>query len=348
MASPLFSPLELRGLTLKNRIALSPMLMYMADADGCVSDRHFVHYGARALGGVALVMSEVIAVTPRARISACDLGLWNDDQIAGLRRVSRFLHDCGSAFGLQLAHAGRKSQLDTPPQAPSAIPFAPDYGLPEPLDEADIDALKTAYVDAARRAQEAEVDLVEIHAAHGYLLHSFLCPMTNTRTDAWGGSLEGRARLVLDIVEAVRAVWPEEKPLAVRMTAVDHHDGGVTEEDGLWLSKRLAELGVDLLDVTTGNLVPEFDAPVYPGYQVRYAEAVRAASGLAVASVGSLASPDLMEEIIGAGRVDLVCVGRELIRNPNWAIECARRAGVEIDLPIATYARATGAYERGF
>ena len=348
MSSPLFSPITLRAVTLTNRIVMSPMLMYMAGDDGCVGDRHFVHYGARALGGVALIMSEVVAVTPRGRISAHDMGLWNDAQVDGVRRVTRFVHECGAAFGVQLAHAGRKSQLDTPPQAPSEHVFAPGYGVPEAMSSDEIHELESAYVAAARRAAAADVDLIEIHAAHGYLLHSFLCPLTNTRTDAYGGSLEGRARLVLEVVEGVREVWPDDKPMAVRMTAVDHHAGGVTEEDGLWLAARLGELGVDLLDVTTGNLVPEYTAPVYPGYQVRYAERVREATGLAVASVGSLASADLMEEILGAGRVDLVCVGRELIRNPNWPIECARRAGIEIELPIATYARATGAYERGF
>ena len=348
MSSPLFSPLKLRQLELKNRIALSPMLMYMAGEDGHVSDKHFVHYGARALGGVGLIMTEVVAVTPRARISPNDMGLWEDEQIAGLKRVSDFLHECGSAFGVQLAHAGRKSQLSTPPQAPSAVQFAPDYGVPEALSAAEINALRDAYVAAAKRADAADVDLIEIHAAHGYLLHSFLCPLTNQRDDAYGGSLEARARLTLEITEAVRDVWPDDKPLAVRLTAIDHHDGGVTEEDAMWLATRLGELGVDLLDVTTGNLIPDYTAPIYPGYQVRYAEKIRRQTGLPVSSVGSLASADLIEEIIGAGRVDMVCVGRELIRNPNWVIECARRAGVEIDIPIGTYARATGAYERGF
>lgn len=348
MASPLFTPLTLRGLTLKNRIALSPMLMYMGGEGGRVSERHFVHYGARALGGAALIMSEVIAVTPRGRISEHDLGLWEDGQIAGLRRVSDFLHDCGAAFGVQLAHAGRKSQLAERPQAPSEIAFADNYELPEALTGAQLDALRDAYVDAAERAAAAEVDLLEVHAAHGYLLHSFLCPLTNRRDDAWGGSLEGRARFVIEVVAAVREAWPQDRPLIVRMTATDHHDGGVTEEEAAWLAKRFADLGVDLLDVTTGNLVPQFEAPVYPGYQLRYAEALRGATGLPVASVGSLAAADLLEEALGAARIDLAFVGRELIRNPNWPIQCAARAGVDIELPIPTYARATGAYDRGF
>jgi len=348
MNSPLFSPFKLRGLVLKNRITLSPMLMYMAGDDGYVTDRHFVHYGARALGGTALVMTEVVAVTPRGRISPRDLGLWEDGQVNGLRRIAGFMHECGAAFGAQLAHAGRKARLDTRPQAPSAISFAPDHALPEAMSAADLSQVKDAYVASAKRAAAADVDLIEIHAAHGYLLHSFLCPLTNTRTDAYGGNRDARARFVLEVVEAVREAWPEDRPLAVRMTAVDHHEGGVTEDDSLWLSARLVELGVDLLDVSAGNLVPGFNAPVYPGYQVRYAEKIRQASGVAVAAVGSLASADLLEEIIGAGRVDLVCVGRELIRNPNWPIECARRAGVELELPIGTYARATGPYERGF
>ena len=206
MASPLFTPLKLRELELKNRIALSPMLMYMAEEDGKVSDKHFVHYGARALGGVGLIMTEVVAVTPRARISANDMGLWDDTQVHGLKRVSGFLHECGAAFGVQLAHAGRKSQLPSPPQAPSPVQFSPDYGVPESMTEEDLSHLREAYVAAAVRADQADVDLIEIHAAHGYLLHSFLCPMTNQRDDAYGGSLEGRARLTLEITEAVRQV----------------------------------------------------------------------------------------------------------------------------------------------
>ena len=177
--------------------------------------------------------------------------------------------------------------------------FAPDYGLPEALTEQEISGLRDAYVTAAQRAAAADVDLIEIHAAHGYLLHSFLCPMTNQRNDAYGGSLEARARLTLEITQAVRDIWPQEKPLAVRLTAIDHHIGGVTQEDGLWLAARLGEIGVDLLDVTTGNLIPDYTAPVYPGYQVQYAEKIRQATGLAVSSVGSLASADLIEEIIG-------------------------------------------------
>ncbi|MCB1748294.1 MAG: NADH:flavin oxidoreductase/NADH oxidase [Gammaproteobacteria bacterium] len=348
MASPLFTPLTLRGLTLANRIAMSPMLMYMAEDDGCVTDRHFVHYGARALGGCGLVMSEVVAVEAAGRISHHDLGLWHDDQVAGLRRVVDFVHDCGGAFGVQLAHAGRKAKLRSQPLAPSALPYADDFATPAALRSEDIERLRAGYRAAARRALAAGVDLLEIHAAHGYLLHSFLAPLSNRRDDAWGGSLEGRARLVLEVVAAVREVWPAERPLAVRLTALDFVDGGVTIDEGLWLAARLVEAGVDLLDVTTGNLVPGHAAPVYPGYQVQYAERVRAATGCAVATVGSLASADLMEEILGAGRVDLVCVGRELIRNPNWPIECARRAGVDIALAIPTYARATGPYERGF
>lgn len=348
MISPLFSPFTLRGMSLKNRIILSPMLMYMAGEDGRVNDRHFVHYGARALGGTGFVMTEVVAVTPRGRISPCDLGLWQDEQTEGLRRLATFAHECGARFGIQLAHAGRKARLEQRPQAPSAIAYAADHVLPEAMREAELASLRDDYVSAARRAAAAGVDVVEIHAAHGYLLHSFLCPLSNTRTDDYGGSREKRARFVLEVVEAVRAAWPAERPLAVRMTAVDHHDGGVSETDGLWFAEQLAARGVDLLDVTTGNLVPGHAADVYPGYQVRYAERVRQTTGVAVASVGSLASADLMEEIIGAGRVDLVCVGRELIRNPNWPIECARRAGIDIELPIGTYARASGPYERGF
>lgn len=348
MTSPLFSPFTLRGLALRNRIVLSPMLMYMAEEDGRVSDRHFVHYGARALGGTGLIMTEVVAVTPRGRISARDMGLWEDGQVDGLRRVASFLHDCGAALGVQLAHAGRKSQLEGASEAPSAVVFDEGYETPEAMSEAAIRALVQAYVEATHRAVEADVDLIQIHAAHGYLLHSFLCELTNQRQDAYGGSLEGRARLVLEIVEAVRGAWPEDRPLSVRMTALDPHAGGVTEADAEWLALRFRELGVDLLDVTTGNLVPQYTAPVFPGYQVPYAERLRRATGLSVATVGSLAAADLAEELIGNGRADLVCIGRELIRNPNWPIACARRAGVNLELPIPTYARATDAYERGF
>lgn len=346
--TPLFQPLRLRDMVVKNRVVMSPMLMYMAGDDGRVTDLHFVHYGARMLGGIGAVMLEVVAVEPRGRISHRDLGLWEDAQIAGLKHLVDFAHACDCRIGLQLAHAGRKAALNMPIVAPSALAYGPDSTVPLAMKADDIAQLVDAYHAATLRAAEAGFDFIEVHAAHGYLLHEFLAPIANQRDDDFGGDLPQRARLPLTVVETVRAAWPAERPLSVRLSATDHVPDGVTPEDALWFAQALRARHVDLLDVSAGNIVPGHARPVYPGYQLRYAEQFKRQIGLATATTGSVASPDLLEEALGTERIDLAFVGRALLRNPMWLLDAARRAGVSLELPIPTYARASGPYQRGF
>ncbi len=348
MTSNVFSPFTLRGMTVRNRIALSPMLMYAADEDGLPNDMHFVHYGARALGGVGMIATEVLAVEARGRISPRDLGLWNDAQAAALARLVAFVQRCDVRICAQLAHAGRKSALRETAIAPSALAYDDALGLPQAMSREDLGAVCAAYGEAARRALAAGFDALQLHAANGYLLHEFLSPVANHRRDDYGGALENRARLLLEVVRTVRAAWPADRPLLVRLCSADLVDGGLTLDDAVIVSGWLRDAGVDLLDATTGNILPGYGGPVYPGYQVAYAERLRAATGLPVASSGSLASLDLLEEIVGAGRVDLVFLGRALLRNPSWTIEAARAAGIELALPMPTYHRATGPFERGY
>lgn len=348
MASNVFSPFSLRGLTVRNRIAMSPMLMYAAAEDGLLNETLFVHYGARALGGVGMIVTEVLAVEARGRISARDLGLWNDEQAAGLRRLVDFAHACGVAIGAQLAHAGRKSALAGSSIAPSALAYDEALGVPREMSLGDIQEVVEAYARAAARAAETGFDALQLHAANGYLLHEFLSPLANARTDGYGGSLANRARLLLEVVAAARSGWPADKPLFVRLCMNDFLTGGLDPQEAIKIGGWLKEAGVDLIDATTGNILPGYPGAVFPGYQVGYAEQLRAATGLAVATSGSIASLDLMEEIIGAGRVDLVFMGRALLRQPFWTLEAARSAGVTLELPIPTYARATGPFERGY
>lgn len=349
MTSKTFSSFTLRGMTLKNRIVMSPMLMYAAGEDGLVTEKLFVHYGARALGGVGMIVTEVLAVEPRGRISTNDIGIWSDNQVAGLKRLVDFAHSCGVKVTAQLAHAGRKSHLSATAIGPSPIAYDDKLGVPTEATKEDLEAVIAAYRAAVRRAVAAGFDGIEIHAANGYLLHSFLASVTNKRSDDYGGDDEQRMKYPLEVVTAVRETIPDDMPLLYRMCVDDVVEGGVTTQQSIALSKKLKQAGVDLIDATTGNIVAgKYDGEVYPGYQVRFAEEIRKSTGIATATTGSVASLDLMEEIIGAGRVDLVFMGRPLMRNPFWAIEAARQAGVEIELPIPTYARATGPFERGF
>ncbi len=348
MTSSLFSPFTLRGLTLKNRIVMSPMLMYRGQEDGMLNEHLYVHYGARALGGVAMIATEVLAVEPRGRISAKDLGIWSDEQAAGLARLVDFVHSCDTKICAQLAHAGRKSHLAETAVAPSAIAYDETLGTPAEASADDIAGIVEAYRQAARRAVDAGFDTIEVHAANGYLLHEFLAPVSNRRTDAYGGSAENRRRLPLEVVEAVRAEIPEDMPLLYRIVAQDFGTDGVTEAEALALAAELKARGVDMIDVQTGNILPGYEGPVFPGYQSGYGARIREATGLAVAATGSIASVDLAEDLIGGERADLVFIGRALLRDPFWAIRAAREAGAEVEFPIPTYARATGPFERGF
>jgi 2,4-dienoyl-CoA reductase-like NADH-dependent reductase (Old Yellow Enzyme family) len=335
----LFSPLPLAGLTLPNRIAVSPMCEYSSE-DGFANDWHLVHLGSRAVGGAGLILTEATAVTPEGRISPQDLGLWKDAHIAPLARIVDFLHQHGSYAGIQLAHAGRKGSMRAPGKpdgiatteengwpaevvAPSAIKFADDYPLPQPLDKAGIVRITHAFRDAALRALKAGFDIVEIHAAHGYLLHEFLSPLSNHRTDEYGGSFENRARLLLEITEAVRAVWPAHLPLLVRISATDWTEGGWNIDESVQLARLLKERGVNLLDVSSGGNVATAKIPVGPGYQTAFAERIRKETGLATGAVGMITDPAQADHILRTGQADIVLLAREFLRDPYWPLHAA-------------------------
>lgn len=351
--SRLFTPLTLRGLTLPNRIAVSPMCQYQAQ-DGLVNDWHLVHYGGLAQGGAGLVLTEAAAVLPEGRISPDDLGIWNHAQAEGLARIVRFIASQGAVPGIQLAHAGRKASNPAPwkgsgsippadggwtPVGPSALPFDEGWSMPTALDEPGILAVIEAFMDAARRAVAAGFRVIEIHAAHGYLLHQFLSPLSNHRTDAYGGSFENRTRLVREVVGALRNILPEELPLLVRISATDWVEGGWTLDQSVDLARELKALGVDLVDCSSGGLAPRAEIPLGPGYQVPFAARLRAEAGLPTGAVGLITDPEQAEAILAQAAADLVLLGRELLRDPRWPLRAAKALGVEVPWP-ASYARA--------
>ena len=355
--STLFSPLHLRDVTLRNRVAVSPMCEY-SSADGFANDWHVVHLGSRAVGGAALVLTEAIAVTADGRISPQDLGIWQDAHVEQLARIARFCNGQGAAWGTQLAHAGRKASTKRPwdgngavapadggwtPVAPGTEPFDPTYPVPAALDEAGIAAIVRAFADGARRTLDAGGSVIEVHGAHGYLVHQFLSPLVNRRTDRWGGSFENRTRLALEIVRAVRGVWPERLPLFVRLSATDWAEGGWDAEQTVALARLLRAEGVDLIDVTTGGAVPVKPGtiPVGPLYQTPFAERVRREAGIATGAVGMITEPADAEAIVADGRADLVFLARELLRDPYWPLFAARALGAEVAWP-PQYQRAIG------
>ncbi|HYG67818.1 MAG TPA: NADH:flavin oxidoreductase/NADH oxidase [Anaeromyxobacteraceae bacterium] len=351
MSAHLFGPLALRSVTLRNRIAMSPMCQYSAN-EGRATDWHLVHYGARAMGGAGLVVFEATAVEARGRISPWDLGLWEDGQVEPLARTVTFVEGQGAASCVQLAHAGRKASVGQPwtggkpvppaeggwkTVAPSAIAF-PGYPEPEALDEAGIRGVVDAFAAATRRARAAGFRAVEVHAAHGYLLHQFLSPLANRREDRFGGSFENRTRLTREVVAAVRAAWPEELPVLVRISATDWTDGGWDVEQSVELSRALRGLGVDLVDVSTGGLVPARIA-AGPGYQTGFSERIRREAGIATGTVGMIESPAQADHVIRSGQADLAFLARELLRDPQFPLRAARELGQEIRWPDQ-YARA--------
>jgi 2,4-dienoyl-CoA reductase-like NADH-dependent reductase (Old Yellow Enzyme family) len=337
--SRLFRPLALRGLSLRNRIAMSPMCMYTAGEDGRATDWHLAHYLARSVGGTGLILTEATSVEARGRISPNDLGLWEDGQIAPLARIVELCRAQGAAMGTQLAHAGRKAWSATKgagpsqPVGPSALPFDTGWVTPQELSPAAIKEVVSSFQDAARRALAARCDLVELHAAHGYLLHQFLSPLSNRRTDEYGGSLENRARLLLRVVDAVRAVWPDAQPLLVRLSCTDWAEGGLTLDDQVQVACRLKEHGVDMIDCSSGGAV-SVAPPVAPGYQVPFAERIRREAGIPTMAVGLITAPEMAEEIVANGRADMVILGRELLRNPYWPLQAARALGQELAWPV--------------
>jgi 2,4-dienoyl-CoA reductase-like NADH-dependent reductase (Old Yellow Enzyme family) len=353
----LFEPIELGNITLPNRIVVSPMCQYSSD-DGYANDWHLVHLGSRAAGGAALVITEATAVTAEGRISPRDLGLWKDEHIVPLKRVVEFLHGLGTFAGIQLAHAGRKASMSppwmgerimTPDEggwddvvAPSPISFAPHYKQPRELDEAGIDRIVEAFAQATRRAVLAGFDVIEIHAAHGYLLHEFLSPLSNHRSDIYGGSLENRMRPLLRVVDAVRDFWPEEKPLFVRISATDWADGGWNIQGSIALATQLRPRKVDLIDVSSGGLIPGVRIPVGPGYQTHFSEQIRRETGALTGSVGMITEPAQADHILRTGQADLVLMARELLRDPYWALHAAENLGEKIPWPVQ-YLRAASA-----
>jgi len=340
----LFDPLALRSVTLRNRIAVSPMCMYSA-VDGRANDWHLVHLGARAAGGAGLVSFEATAVEARGRISPADLGLWEDGQVEPLARVVRFVEAQGAVPMLQIAHAGRKAGVFPPwerggapipaaeggwtPVGPSALPFADGHPTPAALDATGIRELVRAFAAAARRAEAAGFRALEVHAAHGYLLHEFLSPLANRREDAWGGSFENRTRLVREVVAAVRAAWPERLPLLVRISATDWAPGGWDPDQSVELARGLATLGVDLVDVSSGGLVPNARVPAGPGYQTGFAERIRREAGIKTGAVGVIVSPEQADHVIRCGQADMVLLAREMLRDPHFPLRAARVLGHE-------------------
>jgi 2,4-dienoyl-CoA reductase-like NADH-dependent reductase (Old Yellow Enzyme family) len=347
----LFTPFVQRSLTLRNRIAVSPMCQYSA-SDGMPDDWHLVHLGSRAVGGAALVIAEATGVSAEGRISAQDVGLWNDAQRDAWRPIARFIEAQGAVAGVQLAHAGRKASSKRPwdgggaleeggwtTVAPSAIPFDAGWHTPVALDEAGLRKVVEDFRAAAQRALDAGFRLVEIHAAHGYLLHQFLSPLSNRREDAYGGSFENRARLLREVVAAVREVWPAELPLWVRLSATDWHEGGWDVEQSVRLARELPALGVDLIDVSSGGLVPHVKIPLGPGYQVPFAARIRREAGIATAAVGLITEPEQAERIVAQGDADMVLIARESLRDPYFPRRAAEALGAKIDAP-AQYRRA--------
>lgn len=345
----LLSPLTVRGVTLRNRIVMSPMCQYVA-RDGFADDWHLVHLGSRAAGGVGLVVVEATAVTADGRITPGDVGIWTDAHAAPLARIARFVESQGAAAGIQLAHAGRKASCDLPwrggsglaPAAggwpvvgPSALPFDDGHPVPAALDEAGIDGVVAAFEAAARRAVAAGFRVVEVHAAHGYLLHEFLSPLSNRRTDAYGGSLENRMRLPLRVVERVRAVVPAEHAVFVRISATDWAEGGWDADQSVAFAHRLGERGVDLVDVSSGGLVPRARIPVGKGYQVPFARKLRDEAGVMTGAVGLITEPRQANEVIIGGDADLVFVARELLREPYWALKAQQELGAEPAWPVS-------------
>lgn len=337
MSHPLFSTFQLRSVTFPNRVGVSPMCQYSAE-DGFANDWHLVHLGARAQGGAGLVILEASAVTPEGRISSADLGIWKDHHIPALQRIASFVHSQGARVGIQIAHAGRKASVTAPfrgerlltaeegawtPVAPSAIAFSPRHAMPQELDQAAIDATVEAFAHAARRALTAGFDLVEIHAAHGYLLHEFLSPLANHRTDAYGGTFENRIRLMLEVVDAVRNEWPDHLPLSVRISATDWAEGGWTIDDSVELARALRGHDVDIIDVSSGGMVPDAKVPVAPGYQVPFAARIRCEAGIPTIAVGMITEPAQANAIIENGQADFILMAREMLRDPYWPLHAA-------------------------
>lgn len=346
--SHLFSPITIRGTQLKNRIVVSPMCEY-SSTDGFANQWHQVHLGSFAVGGVALVITEATAISPEGRITAADLGIWKDEHITELQRITQFIEQQGAVAGIQLAHAGRKGSHSVPwsggaqvpinadggwqTVAPSAVPFKEGTEAPVALDKAGIAKVIADFKAAAQRALKAGFKVAEVHAAHGYLLHQFLSPLSNHRTDEYGGAFENRIRLLLEVTDTVRAVWPDDYPLFVRISATDWTEGGWTPDESVKLSGILKSHGVDLIDCSSGGNVYA-KIPVGPGYQVPFAERIRNEAGILTGAVGMITEPEQADAIIKNGQADVVLLARELLRDPHFALRAAHVLGVDVQWPL--------------
>ena len=349
----LFTPLKLRTIELKNRIAVSPMCMYSSE-DGFANKWHLVHLGSRAVGGAGLIITEATAVSPEGRISPDDLGIWKDEHVEGLSQIVQFLKEQGSSPGIQLAHAGRKASTSSPwkggkllPKeeggwptvAPSAVPFFEGNPGPTALDKNGLAKVIADFRTGAKRALKAGFEVVEIHAAHGYLLHEFLSPLSNLRTDEYGGSLENRCRLLIQVVTAVREVWPQDLPLFVRISATDWAEGGWNETESVQLARLLKERGVDLIDCSSGGLVPRANIPAKKGYQVGFSGKIKAEASIMTAAVGLITGAEQAEEILQDKQADLIFLGREFLRQPYFPLQAAKTLKADVKWP-SQYERA--------
>ena len=346
--SKLLSPLSIKSVTLKNRIVVSPMCQY-SSVDGFANDWHLVHLGSRAVGGASLIIQEATAVSPEGRITPADLGIYKDEHIEKLQSINRFIHQHDSVAGIQLAHAGRKASCATPgngskqlnPNAggwktvsSSAIGLNPEDDAPQTLDIDGIKKIISDFKSAVKRAVQAGYQVVEIHAAHGYLVHQFLSPLSNHRTDNYGGSFENRIRLLLEIISAVQEVWPQNLPLLVRISATDWAEGGWNIEEAVKLSALLKQAGVDLIDCSSGGLVPYAKIPFGPGYQVAFAERIKKETGILTGAVGMITEAQQAEDILANGQADLILIARASLRDPYFALHAARILGDDITWPL--------------
>jgi 2,4-dienoyl-CoA reductase-like NADH-dependent reductase (Old Yellow Enzyme family) len=349
MTVALFTPLKLRELTLPNRVSVSPMCQYISD-DGLSNDWHLMHYGQLAFGAAGLVIQEMTDVSAEGRISLKCAGLYNDAQEAAAKRVVDFCKKFGTAkIGVQLAHAGRKGST-TPPAlggksltaeqgawptfAPSALPYAPDWQVPQALDKAGMDKIKNDFVNSVKRAERVGYDLIEFHAGHGYLIHQFLSPLSNQRTDQYGGSVENRMRFPLEIFAAMRAAWPADKPMCARVSAVDWVEGGLTIEQTIAFAKELKKLGCDYIDVSSGGLDPRQQVPLAPGYNAAFAAQVKKEAGIMTSTVGLITDAKLAEQIVSSGQADMIAIGRGAMWDPRWAWHAAIELGTEAVYPV--------------
>lgn len=349
----LFTPFKLRELELKNRIVVSPMCQYSAEG-GMPNPWHMVNYGSRAVGGAALIMQEATAVCPEGRITPWCLGLWSEQHTEAYRPITEFIKQQGAVPAIQIAHAGRKASCEAPwngskyipvgsggwqTVAPSAIPVTPAHATPRALDHDGIEHVVELFADAARRALAAGFEVAEVHCAHGYLLNEFLSPLSNAREDEYGGSLENRCRLPLRIAKTVRDIWPQQWPVFVRISATDWVEGGWDLPQSIQFARWLKDIGIDLIDCSTGGLILDAKIPVAPGYQTPFAAGVRKGAGIASGAVGMITSPEQAEQILVDEQADLIFLARELLREPYWPLRAARELGVDVEWPIQ-YARA--------